>query len=114
MRNEPLQFDLRHLFFFISGACVYFAVVRVTGPLLPALAMGAFALSSTVILLRIENILVGGILGTILSVVILSFAQLALGPMTDGMLFSAWILSPMLGYIMGIVSAADRAFRLGR
>ena len=56
---------------FTSAACVYLALVRSTGPLLPALLCGILFLATVMVLLGIENLIVGGILGTILAAVIL-------------------------------------------
>lgn len=109
--NEPFQFALRHLFLLMTAASLYLALERLTGPVLPALALGAFVLATIIILARIENMFAGGIAGAILASGILIFLGLMVRPGLD--IVMAWLLYPAFGYVIGTVCAAERSIRAG-
>lgn len=113
VRDEPFQFALRHLFLLTSGVSAYLALERCTGPLLPTLAVGTFVLAAVIILLRIENMLLGGVWGATLAFVILILVQLAPGASANWGFVTACLFFPVVGYCVGALCAAERILRSG-
>ena len=101
------QFHLRHLFLLVSLLCVYFALVRATGEFVATLVIGTLILRAIVILLRIESVFYGGIVGTCAAGVLLVGAALAFSPSSPLAIF--WCLVyPVVGYTIGVLCASQR------
>jgi len=111
--GEPFQYELRQLLLFVTIVSLLLALERSMGPLPPMLAIGSFLPVLAVTLLRTENMLAGGMVGAVLGASVLIVLDQMLGPLPLWQVVTAWILYPALGYVLGLVVAADRAFRSG-
>jgi hypothetical protein len=101
------QFHLRHLFLLVSLLCVYFALVRATGEFVATLVIGTLILRATVILLRIESVFYGGIVGTCAAGVLLVGAAMAFSPSSPLAVFGC-LVYPVVGYTIGVLCASHR------
>ena len=110
---SPFQFQLRHLFLLVSLACIYFALVRATGEFVAVLVIGVFALRAVIILLRIDGIMISGIVGTSLAGTLLLCAGLAFGPVPPCPLFVGCLVYPAIGFTVGVLCAARRQLDYG-
>jgi hypothetical protein len=99
------------MFAFVLLASVYMAVYRSAGFQFASLLLGVFMLGAVVVLLRVDNPLLGGFLGAVLA----SGMLIALGLGTSAEIglgfFVACLLYPPIGYCVGTLCAADRMFR---
>lgn len=105
-----MKFELRHLFHFVTASAMYFALERVTGMLLPLLLLGLVICWTAIVLLRIDNMLSGALTGALLAIFVAAALSLAfdVSSLSAAML---WIAYPIAGYVVGLISAADRGFR---
>ena len=108
-RHEPLQFSLIHLFVLPTGVGAFLALERATGTFFASLVLGTFMLAAMIALLRIENIVAGGVAGACFATVFLVMLWLAAGSSSEW----AFILAGFTYPVVGIVCAADRAIRSG-
>lgn len=106
-----VQFTLRELFLCVVAAAVYFALVRSVGPFWAALAGGVFILVCVIKLLRTGNPLFGGFGGLFLASGIVAAARVLGGPVSPSSMVMSCLCYPMLGYILGVICAADNEFR---
>ena len=105
--RAAFQFSLRHLFLATLILSIYFAFVRSTGAFVATLVMGTYIVTVAITLMRIENPLLGGMIGTFLASALLVCAGLAFGPPTWSFIVGCFVY-PVLGYTLGIVSVACR------
>ncbi len=107
-----IQYDLRQLFFFVTAAATFCAAERLIGPLLPLLVLGIIVVGTCIRLLRIENMVLGAVAGTAMTVAILLLVLVVVSP-PSWTAASLGLLYPLVGYAVGMACAADRAFRSG-
>jgi len=110
---SPFQFQLCHLFLFVSLACIYFALVHATGEFVAALVIGVFVVRAVIVMLRIDGIMLSGIAGTCLAGTLLFCAGLAFGPEPSCPLFVGCLAYPAIGYTIGVLCAARRQLNYG-
>ena len=113
IKTSIFQFHLRHLFLLMFLQGVYFAMVRLTGPFVATILVGPFLQMAVIVLLRIESMVWGAIFGTIVAGLFLMLAAVAFGPVPMDQIIAAWLVYPIVGYLGGILCAADRQLRLG-
>jgi hypothetical protein len=111
--REPFQFALIHLFLFVSGVGAFLALERAAGILFSSLVLGIFLLVGVIILLRIENIVAGGIAGAAFAALFLIVLWIAVCNVSEWAFITASFVYPIIGYFVGIICAADRVIRSG-
>ena len=110
-RPEPFQFTLRHMFVFVLLASIYMALNRSAGFLFASLLLGLFVVGAVVILLRVGNLLVGGLLGAALATGMLVVLGLGASAMPGLDFFCTCLIYPPIGCLIGTLCAADRMLR---
>ena len=111
----PLQFSLLHLMLFTTASSFLLTFDKFIGPFATALLLGLVSLGLTVSLLRVENPILGGLIGFALAIVVLFGASIVGAMFEDdsglGLLFAAIIIYPMIGYTIGCIVATFNSFR---
>lgn len=111
--RQPLQFTLRGWFVLLTIFCVYMALSNAIGVFYSALLLGLLVMSAVVVLLRIENLLLGSVLGAALAIGILAALLFTLPAQPSTGAVVACIIYPPVGSAIGLVCAADRLLRAG-
>ena len=113
MQTAPIQFELKHIF--LLTLFIGFAITfgRLAGPLLLVLFVGLGVVAVSVHLLKVENLIIAGICGALLSIVVLSVIFTAFFNADVMVRFACLVAYPIFGYSVGIIDAASRAIRTG-
>ena len=113
--ESRFQFSLYHLFLLTTAAGLLFGTGEVIGTFLPSLVLGLFIIAVVISLLGIENLILGGLVGMALAMVtILGAAMLCAWQEAANLgwsVITALLIYPMMGYTLGILCAANAAWR---
>lgn len=109
-REAGFHFSLWQLFVAVFMLSVYFALARLAGDFAALLIAGTIVVGAGITVLRIDNLLLGGVVGACLAGAILACAGWACVT-SPGALFACWLLYPPLGYALGLAAVAQRSFK---
>jgi hypothetical protein len=109
--SDRFQFSLKHLFLLIFLTSLYFPAVTVFGEFGPPAILGVFIVVVAVTVAKIENMVVGAVLGAIVAACWYSATALFWGLSGVGLVAIGSIFYIAFGYVLGAVAAAGRDFQ---